>query len=1141
MELNSKNSNFIINNAIYKVYKTVIEKKEKKESIDKEADLLISYCSGENSISSAAVLCIHKLTKSDNLEVGIALNWLLSAVARVESRGFCIVADGIIDILLLDLKRKKSKYVCPFGIQQKKHPLLTLLENTPERMLYLSKKIDDIILYSDTNIKLNSIEFLHPVLLFIFCNDMIYSESTSIWQTIMDKQDSCTKDISNNIFAMRRTNSKSSIIFLNSLIQMSLRRSLKNETLKISIDLCLFLAAVTKKMVSENMNPKRNLMLILETLKATKSEGQSWYNILLILISEIFQISSIDDVKDLMKILKFVLIDQNCGNEIMCHMILDGIIQVLAYPSFENGNLDNADLLLNYIQNREWKNNSNSAIDSTKYSSKFLEFNLDLKNAYDICLLIESTSGKCMNVPVKFNDADTTFWTRNQLLLRGLFHSYGADDIDAWRNILLKLITISMTNEILKSSLIMPLLFKLANDVNPRIKLEILQKMIKLGAKDEVFNTIKALTVKGGLITSMSIDLHLRLWKVEPRTYPYLHRVLLEKASKDEIEKELDIVKAAAIRDICELRPQNGSDLVSLISEILNRSLEGTREELAASLSIDSICLLCQNYITNIVSTWKVISLTVRYEKRSKVLKSLSKFFALVPTLKSSKLEYENLYNEILVTKLWNPLAGVQNGSIIYLLDAMKSYPHEIMSIDQIPEKFRENMPMPDLTLKRSDIPLSDLEVPGDCFVQLICKLDSCYLDHVGDLLINYISTEINEFRSGTYIVPEKQSEPMNWKKLSKKSILKAVVHFVILQATTSKTENLVDQSKVVCCLRILSHNYSRPLPPLNWCFLHELIHKTPEMKRHCVKIAAKQSVISGTAKRLIENFLLNVESKEDILLAYDVLSDVCNGASTEVLRTFLESTLKNSNNEIMERIKSCFQLAKSITNRDSLEVLASTVIAVQDTHDVTSVVGWIPPHILDCCHLPLNKKIIYRFEVLKNDKNMEQPTGWLNELIEELMKNDENQALFLKSLFNLIQEADHFPRRKWVLENVVFIQNKMVEKTNSKDNIVFLLQCFIVSIITISGYYHVLGSLEKVFQSENIYNIFPQSLELMSVESLWDNSMGTIFEFLHHIYLQEEMPMNLRESFKTALILSKDHLYFGKSKVWLQFLSIGK
>lgn len=36
-------------------------------------------------------------------------------------------------------------------------------------------------------------------------------------------------------------------------------------------------------------------------------------------------------------------------------------------------------------------------------------------------------------------------------------------------------------------------------------------------------------------------------------------------------------------------------------------------------------------------------------------------------------------------------------------------------------------------------------------------------------------------------------------------------------------------------------------------------------------------------------------------------------------------------------------------------------------------------------------------------------------------------------------------------------------------------------------------------------------------------------------------MPINLRESFKTALIISKDHLYFGKSKVWLQFLSIGK
>jgi hypothetical protein len=58
---------------------------------------------------------------------------------------------------------------------------------------------------------------------------------------------------------------------------------------------------------------------------------------------------------------------------------------------------------------------------------------------------------------------------------------------------------------------------------------------------------------------------------------------------------------------------------VSLLSDILNRCWE-EKDELAASLAVDSIAILCEHHVINAVSTWKVLNLKFRYEKRIKVV-----------------------------------------------------------------------------------------------------------------------------------------------------------------------------------------------------------------------------------------------------------------------------------------------------------------------------------------------------------------------------------------------------------------------------------------------------------------------------------------------------------------------------------------
>lgn len=49
---------------------------------------------------------------------------------------------------------------------------------------------------------------------------------------------------------------------------------------------------------------------------------------------------------------------------------------------------------------------------------------------------------------------------------------------------------------------------------------------------------------------------------------------------------------------------QHGSDLVAPLSQILNNSMDN---DLASSLALDAVVMLCKSHTVNIVSTWKVL------------------------------------------------------------------------------------------------------------------------------------------------------------------------------------------------------------------------------------------------------------------------------------------------------------------------------------------------------------------------------------------------------------------------------------------------------------------------------------------------------------------------------------------------------
>jgi hypothetical protein len=973
----------------------------------------------------------------------------------------------------------------------------------------------------------NAVKFLRPILLSVLCNssDTVYPESREIWRTIVE---SGNRDLMREIFSLRRVTSAASCVIFNAMAVLQLKKF-------GDIESVLLLLSSTKRMVAFSLDISPNIEALRGSVKIIESNPDV-SNVVLFILAEILQTSSIMHIPRLSQFLDHLIVTLRFGNVVILHMVLDGLIQALAYPSFMGKEMQAVEKLVNFIRSRKYLEQQQAIVKTANRVEATLLMDQSLSNAHEICAILESSPS--FQLTTIAHENEKSFWLRNQLVLRGFFHATSLGNVEQsqWHITLTTLVQLSKAHDELKSSLVMPLLFRLAESFDPRIKVAILQNLIELGASNEIFTTVKALS--GGMLRSMSIDLFLRLWKVEPRTYPFLHKTLVEKSELDREDTCLDIARAAAIKEVCDLKPHHGSDLVSLIAQILTESMESRDAEIPASLAIDSISLLCQNHIISVTSTWKAIAISTRYEKRPRVIKSLCKFFSIVPRFRRNNQEFEN-FNKEIVSRLFHMIEWSDSFGKQCALNALSNWNYETFTLDLIPENYRENIALPQAA-PGMEVSILDLEVPGECYVQLLTKVDAAAREAAGELLSHFIRQEISEYRSGNYIVKEGQSEPTNYKSFPKQSIVKALVHFLVQQATTTQEQKLVDELITAEALRVLAQNYSRPLPPLNWSFLHELIRKgsTPQIKQKCIAVAAKQAVISGTAKRLIDNFLININEKceeDDVEIALGLLADLCNGASSDILKLFYERVCTCSHAIQDENIINLLRREKDVTNRENLAMIVSAFINRNASETSTSIIEAIPSNILNVIHLTSAKKIRYRCEILKENCLVENPVSWLNELIVEQLFQNECREQLTCSIEKLFIATKSFPKKKWLSEFIILTQNKMVEKSITDDDLQFLLDIFTSVVIIMSGYF-VVGKSDV---SRYHRQLFAQAVELLSHHKSNDDIIGSIFEFIFFVCTYDTTSADMKTSFRNAIVISKDHAYFKKFSVWQKTLQI--
>ena len=311
--------------------------------------------------------------------------------------------------------------------------------------------------------------------------------------------------------------------------------------------------------------------------------------------------------------------------------------------------------------------------------------------------------------------------------------------------------------------------------------------------------------------------------------------------------------------------------MVSHLSDTLN-TCTSDDGDLATSLALDAITSLCDSHTVNITSAWSVLSSKFRHENRSKALKSLYKFFAQIPHLQTATLEYEQLVDEAL-QHLWMTISHTNSSTELTreALNALQNYePGTLLTMRHMPELYCQHLTgTPHEYIGSNGREVVDLQqelIPGDCWVQLLLKIKPDCRAAAADLIAHYIANEISGYRGNTYALPEGYAEPRNLKQLRFYSPLKAVVAYLVRQSKYEK----VNEGHITTALRAISKKFPKPIPPLDWCFLHSFFHLSFEARKYCILIAKNQLLHSGTARRLLENFLTEFEPncfEEDLLM----------------------------------------------------------------------------------------------------------------------------------------------------------------------------------------------------------------------------------------------------------------------------------
>ncbi|XP_030766765.1 focadhesin isoform X2 [Sitophilus oryzae] len=1063
----------------------------------------------------------------------------------------------ILPLLYMELKifsDKKEPYTKPNLVQ---HPLVKILQQNTQCNIQIII-LKEIIKGYNNNISLDYLtKFNHPFYLYCVCCPILKLDlhllRSKLWSLLINIDENNHTD---NIFKL------CSWLQVQKIDVAEITSVLIEEVLKSKIYLsepnsshtdCFILMQILLCYYS-TLNGS-NCELTFKHLKDTIPDNEfSHLNLCLIILSKAIQSCPSLYLTDLLDLCLSLVKNKRCA-PYSFFAIKSSLLLWLAVPSLLTQDalrIANNILGMETFICRERPKILASRLNNSQ-CDYFFFCNPELFLSLQLGFKIECTRNKKFSVWLDgLNEAPVYFSVRIFPTLCGFLHLKNLHSENKIR--LLSLITkCSTIHTELAPTVLNNILYHLSNTKDNKFQFELLKALPSMACEKEnipkITATIEAIVGESIPLSSIARELMYMTWEIDTKCYSNLENLLLTKR-RDALNTYLaeDLTsKAYIIKKLAEKRPElYGKDLVPHLSKILNECSESWMS-IPMVLAIEGIGHLCKAEIIDIVRTWETLVPKFKSETRVPVIKSICALISEIPLLSYTE-SYEKLNDEV-IQFLWAYILENNNTEIINAaLNALAVFKFELICAN-IPTYYLEE----ELPQQTSSI-LGQRTVSGNTWLKFLLMCNS--REGATNFFISLVKNEISNYLKYIYQL-KRQAEPDNFGGLPTNSIVKVLGEYVKNNtANISKWINTEKDKLFIACLKILSQEYIKPLPPLNWCFLQELIH-IPELKGFCIDIACHQAILSGSARRLVENYIEALTEKnndKEFVIIYKNLKYIAKSIQPIILKPFFEKTLYYTLTEFREDavLKDILhyliyvleddQIQKS--NKNSIEEVISELVFIVDVNDLTfslllNCIGSFSEEGLEKLtkfnlsfdEAEFVKKMKIRCKIACK-KNSLTPMKWINDIFSYAFKNNVRLEIYLDDISTCLKSNIlHSDTPAWLMELFGQLQVKVADRCELTE-IEYFSDILSLSVVYFSG----LSILLPKYDYTSIKYFFPAAIAFILDEFAWHMHRNQILEWLHHMNMAENIPKEYRNIFGWALCSLRHLEEFSKNSKWMKY-----
>ena len=239
----------------------------------------------------------------------------------------------------------------------------------------------------------------------------------------------------------------------------------------------------------------------------------------------------------------------------------------------------------------------------------------------------------------------------------------------------------------------------------------------------------------------LSTQIMCKLWKKENRCFPYLHQMLVSRPiGNNKLQVEFATTKFLIVKEVCEMQPhKHGSDMLKLISAALHVNILPGH----AALLLDSLYLLCENEVVNIMSAWGKLEQAVVKHRSPSVTRAVLKLFSLLPKITSDSDEFR-LFREGCLQKVWTAVEEKHAGVAASALVCLGHYDKTEFKIRHLPSCCRPEVPQ---TSEKTDgsnqASFLDMPAPGVNLVKMLLSLMPYVKEQASFFLTSILSQEV--------------------------------------------------------------------------------------------------------------------------------------------------------------------------------------------------------------------------------------------------------------------------------------------------------------------------------------------------------------------------------------------------------------